>query len=88
MNTIIYPLFLLFTGNATRGCLLGGLWEERTDYNNCQPLAEPPPPPQPPDFSHSIYLSGYTLSLCALTVALVIFLGFRSVLLNSILRGG
>ena len=29
------------------------------------------------NYSHSIYTVGYTLSICALTLAIVIFLSFR-----------
>lgn len=90
MTVYIYLLenrriFYFSAGNASRGCSLDGTWEERTDYNNCRPLSpkdncfNDPSSCEPSDLSLKIYCVGYTLSLLALVLALIIFLSFRQV---------
>ena len=96
------PSSLILSANSSRLCGSDGLWEERTHYDNCQPLPLGAEEhynitgneciSNPRDifekfvifaiagvnnYSHSIYTVGYTLSICALTLAIVIFLAFR-----------
>ncbi|XP_042149737.1 diuretic hormone receptor [Ixodes scapularis] len=59
--------------NASRLCSSNGSWAERSDYSNCIPVYEV----ERPIDGTTIYYIGYGMSLCALTIALWIFLYYK-----------
>merc|ERR1719320_2403038 len=59
-------------GNATRECLINGSWSHITDYSQCQE-----PLDQVTAISLAIYAVGYSLSLLALLISVLVFLSFR-----------
>ena len=77
--------FLLFADNATRVCQPNGTWANYSNYRSCVPLEEFGVT-TPNDYgvgisedTTTIYFTGYTVSIVALTVAIWIFIHFKSV---------
>ncbi|XP_064614444.1 corticotropin-releasing factor receptor 1-like [Liolophura sinensis] len=62
------------TQNATRHCMDHGEWMAKVNYDPCIMEDEP----LPSEANRIIYYVGFCVSLIALTIALVIFLYFRS----------
>ncbi|CAN7998541.1 unnamed protein product, partial [Ixodes pacificus] len=56
--------------NVTRTCLENGTWADRSDYSSCRPLIDVD--------ETTLYYIGYGVSLCALTIALWIFLYYKN----------
>ena len=84
--------FLLFADNATRVCQPNGTWANYSNYRSCVPLEEFGVT-TPNDYgvgisedTTTIYFTGYTVSIVALTVAIWIFIHFKSVSFCPILR--
>lgn len=68
---------LFITANATRTCLPGGLWSNKTDYHHCiKAMNDAEADDTLQDWSLQIYTVGYSVSLVALVIALSIFIGF------------
>ena len=63
-------------------CLSNGTWANYTNYSSCTPLSLEPVDTDDLSMSEdttTIYFTGYTVSIIALTVALWIFTHFKSV---------
>lgn len=73
----------LFADNATRDCLPTGIWANRSDYGSCVPLdfgfKQPETPVSISEETTTIYFTGYTVSIVALTLAIWIFTHFKYV---------
>nr|XP_024214720.1 diuretic hormone receptor-like [Halyomorpha halys] len=65
--------------NATKYCHESGIWDNRTDYDQCQERADILATLTADDIEITtvIYALGYALSLIALSVALFIFIYFK-----------
>ncbi|XP_055531604.1 diuretic hormone receptor-like isoform X2 [Wyeomyia smithii] len=82
----VLPCFSEFKGvqydstqNATRYCNIDGTWDNYTNYDACHHLAAPSTvtdfdPIELPTF---IYFVGYTISLCALVLAVTVLIYFK-----------
>ncbi len=77
---------LLFSDNASRYCSSNGEWVERTDYEKCQHISSTNKTCDEFDFENSIctayvtsfiYYVGYTISLIALILAVIVFINFK-----------
>lgn len=90
-TTIIQPCFNEFQGviydvtnNATRYCDVTGIWD-KTDYGNCHHIPSSNKTCNELDFdlrcsayaTSIIYYIGYTVSLVALILAVIVFLNFK-----------
>jgi len=80
-NAFNAHLLFSFPDNATRYCELDGTWNT-TNYDSCKPLNVNPPDLPAPDnnllsITTGVYLFGYSLSLAALIIAMIIFLSFK-----------
>ena len=79
---VIPFIFYDFPENASRECWATGNWNEttgiKTDYSNCTMIEHTDNEEEDiVDEVDDIYMVGYSLSLLALTIALIIFLKFR-----------
>lgn len=65
--------------NATRVCLSNGTWANRSDYSSCVPLdfKEQDPNVNTSEDTTTIFFTGYTISIVALTLAIWIFIHFK-----------
>uniref|UniRef100_A0A182FFC8 G-protein coupled receptors family 2 profile 2 domain-containing protein n=1 Tax=Anopheles albimanus TaxID=7167 RepID=A0A182FFC8_ANOAL len=63
------------TQNATRFCHPNGRWDNYSHYAACHHTSEPPP--DIVEISSIIYYTGYTLSLVALSLAVIVFVYFK-----------
>ncbi|XP_077553885.1 diuretic hormone receptor-like [Haemaphysalis longicornis] len=61
------------SNNVTRTCLENGTWADRSDYSSCKPLIEVDREVD----ETTLYYIGYGISLCALTIALWIFVYYK-----------
>lgn len=76
----------MIADNSTKFCHPNGTWENYSNYSSCKPLD--------PKFgardhgasiseeTFTIYFTGYTVSIVALTLAIWIFIHFKSVWLD------
>lgn len=67
-------LFFDTSKNATRLCSINGDWGDRADYTNCNQISTQS---VSVDYVMLIYKVGYSVSLLALIMALIIFCSFR-----------
>ncbi|XP_049542361.1 diuretic hormone receptor-like isoform X1 [Anopheles darlingi] len=84
----VLPCFSEFKGvqydtshNATRFCNDDGTWDNYTDYDSCQHLAQASPVPgfEPGiELPTLIYFVGYSISLAALVLAVVVLVYFNN----------
>ena len=74
---------MFLPGNASRECYSNGTWEPLTNYTGCKDLMQYPVDheesisAETSYYSNTIYLVGYLVSLCALSVAILIFMYHR-----------
>lgn len=71
------------TENASRRCHLNGDWENRTNYDLCQHVANPTSVSgfeAGVELPTIVYFTGYTISLISLTLAVAVFVYFKWVL--------
>ncbi|XP_050043357.1 diuretic hormone receptor-like [Dermacentor andersoni] len=61
------------TQNASRFCSAAGIWASKSDYSHCVPLFEV----ERPIDGTTLYYIGYGMSLCALSIALWIFIYYK-----------
>ncbi|XP_035787325.1 diuretic hormone receptor-like isoform X1 [Anopheles albimanus] len=83
----VLPCFSEFKGvqydtshNATRFCNDDGTWDNYTDYDSCQHLAQASPVPgfEPGiELPTLVYFVGYSISLAALVLAVVVLVYFK-----------
>ena len=76
-----YNLFSV-TENASRFCHLDGTWDDHTNYEQCTHLPEQSLTPEFELFVELptiIYYTGYTLSLVALILAVIVFIRYKYV---------
>lgn len=75
----------LITDNATRYCNNEGKWDDLTNYEKCQHIMQNNRTCSDMDFdvrcsadaTSIIYYVGYTISLLALTLAVIVFINFK-----------
>ncbi|CAL8135002.1 unnamed protein product [Orchesella dallaii] len=75
LNNIYYDT----SRNATRYCMEGGNWT-KSDYNDCRPLPNGMTGSNEGGnlaITTGVYFFGYCVSLCALVIAIIIFLVFK-----------
>jgi hypothetical protein len=78
--TLLLYLPLPPTENATRYCHLDGNWDNRSNYDQCIHLSEASAVPEFDtgiELPTIIYYTGYSISLIALTLAVIVFLYFK-----------
>ncbi|XP_042150281.1 diuretic hormone receptor [Ixodes scapularis] len=71
--SFLNDLFYDTSNNVTRTCLENGTWADRSDYSSCRPLIDVDREVD----ETTLYYIGYGVSLCALTIALWIFLYYK-----------
>lgn len=74
-----FLLLLIKTENATRFCDINGIWDNYTNYESCdivngteRTLIEPHV-----ETTTFIYIAGYSLSLIALILAVIVFVRLK-----------
>ncbi|XP_077554041.1 diuretic hormone receptor-like [Haemaphysalis longicornis] len=79
-HTVSIPCFSTLNGvnydstqNASRFCSASGVWAGKSDYSHCVPVFEV----ERPIDGTTLYYIGYGMSLCALSIALWIFLYYK-----------
>lgn len=68
--------FVSFTENATKFCRDDGSWE-KSFYDLCIKPGNETMPPQDVEYNTLIYCIGYSISIVALSLAVIIFLHFK-----------
>ncbi|GAB6033343.1 hypothetical protein CHUAL_013110 [Chamberlinius hualienensis] len=63
--------------NARKHCYADGSWANYSDYSDCKPLEDLETNSGEEELTRLIYLIGYSASLVAVIIALVIFLNFK-----------
>merc|ERR1711874_434175 len=73
--TVFNQQFYNTRDNASRECTDGGMWEEKTNYTQCEIIFRSPD--ELLDLSVYIYTTGYIFSIVALLTTISIYICFR-----------